>query len=110
MLVAILGCASVPKVCTVSPIEIEELKSDSRDLDAELAKLRVQQEKAEAELARWQKRLADRQAQPPVLRVELERLKKASGRVEKVEETEKTAKKDPVSKIRIRVPGEKGDG
>ncbi len=92
-LVAILGCAA-PKVCTVTPIDIEELKSDIRDLDAQLAKANERLATVEAELADWEAQRDNKSTQVPVLQAELERLKKASGvTVKPVEEetTETTA-------------------
>jgi len=93
-LVAILGCAA-PKPCTVTPIDIEELKSDIRDLDAQLERAKARLAEVQAELASWEARRADKRAQIPVLEAELERLKKASGVTVKPEEeattTEATA-------------------
>ena len=88
-LVAIMGCAaSVP--CTVTPVDIEEFKSDTRDVDGELAKAQARLADVEAELADWEAQLAARMAEVPLLEAELERAKKASGVTVKPEEKEKT--------------------
>jgi len=93
-LVAFLGCAS-PKPCTVTPIEIEELKSDIRDIDAQLARAKSRLAEVQAELADWEARRAEKRALIPQLEAELEQLKKASGVTVKPEEdaesTETTA-------------------
>ena len=73
-----LGC-SATKPCTVSPIEIEELKSDIRDVDAELASAKEKLARVQADLAGWETRLAERRSEIPQLEAELVRLKKASG-------------------------------
>lgn len=88
-LVAILGC-STPKVCTVTPIDIEELKSDIRDLDAQLEQARSRLAIVEADLADWEAQRADKAAQVPALHAELDRLKKASGVTVKPVEEETT--------------------
>jgi septal ring factor EnvC (AmiA/AmiB activator) len=80
-----VGCASKQVVCTVSPIDIEETKSDSRDLDKELGVVRERLKKAQDDLAGWQKRLADRRAELPQLEAELERQKKMSGVTYKID-------------------------
>lgn len=87
--VAIMGCtASVP--CTVTPVDIEEFRSDIRDIDGELAQAKERLAEVEAELADWEAQRADRMAQVPLLEAELERVKKASGVTVKPEEEEKT--------------------
>ncbi len=88
-LVAIMGCtASVP--CTVTPVDIEEFKSDIRDVDGDLALAKARLAVVEAELADWEMQRADRMAEVPLLEAELERLKKASGVTVKPEEEETT--------------------
>jgi chromosome segregation ATPase len=67
------------KPCTVSPIEIEELKSDIRDVDGQLASAKEALAKVQADLAAWEARLAERRTEIPQLEAELARLKKASG-------------------------------
>jgi len=68
-------------VCTVSPIDIEELKSDIRDLDVELADTRSRLASEQARLAEKQAKLSALEVQPPMLKQELYRLKKMSGKV-----------------------------
>lgn len=92
MLACALGafpsCSSKPMtVCTVTPIDIEELKADGRDLDIDLAAVRERLAVAEADLAGWKQRVAETRQKPPELLLELVRLKKMSGRTEKVENT-----------------------
>lgn len=83
-LAGFLGCAGKPKVCAVSPIDIEEVKSDTRDLDQELTVVQERLKKAQDDLATWQARLAERKAEIPVLEAELARAKKASGVTEEM--------------------------
>jgi DNA repair exonuclease SbcCD ATPase subunit len=80
-----IGCATAPTVCGVSPIDIEEVKSDSRDRQEELAEFQQRLTVAQEDLARWEARLAEREAEKPELRAELERLKKMSGVTEKID-------------------------
>ena len=84
-----LGCAS-PKPCTVTPIEIEELKSDIRDLDVQLERARGRLAEVQAELADWEAQRAEKRAMIPQLEAELERLKKASVVTVKPEEDTET--------------------
>ena len=76
---ALLSCSGVPVVCTVTPIDIEELRADSRDFDVELAQVRGRLAKAQADLASWQTRVDSTRLKPPALRADLERVKKMSG-------------------------------
>lgn len=89
----IFGCSTKPTVCTVTPIDIEELKADSRDLDEELAATRERLAQARADLAGWEQRVADLREQPPQLRQDLARLKKQYGLKEELAETGAEAKK-----------------
>ena len=73
-----LGCSKM-KPCAVSPIEIEELKSDIRDVDGQLADAKEALARVQADLAAWEERLAQRRSEIPQLEAELARLKKASG-------------------------------
>lgn len=82
---AFVGCATAPAVCPVSPIDIEEVKSDTRDRQAELEVQQGRLKVAQDDLARWQGRLADRKAEKPKLMAELDRLKKMSGVTEKID-------------------------
>ena len=81
---SVLGCSREPEMCSVTPIDIEETLSDSRDLQGDLTKAKERLGAAQADLARWQTRLADRQAEVPALQAELARLKKASGVTEDI--------------------------
>jgi chromosome segregation ATPase len=76
------------KPCTVSPIEIEELKSDIRDVDAQLVSAKETLARVQADLAAWEERLAQRRSEIPQLEAELARLKQASGVTVTVEEDE----------------------
>jgi septal ring factor EnvC (AmiA/AmiB activator) len=86
-LAAFLGCAA-PKPCTVTPVDIEELKSDIRDLDGQIAERKEVLAEVQAELAKWEGQRAEKQAEIPELEAELERAKKASGLTIKIEEAE----------------------
>lgn len=83
-LAAYLGCAA-PKPCTVSPVQIEEIASDIRDLDVSLKDRKGVLAKLEAEIAELETSIAARNEEVPVKQTELQRLKKASGRTEKPE-------------------------
>ena len=76
-----LGCA-VPMTCQVTPVNIEEIRSDIRDLDGEIAEKRTALSKLEAEIAELEASLKERQGRIPLTRAELDSLKKASGRTE----------------------------
>ena len=73
-----LGCAT-PKPCTVSPVDIEEVRSDIRDLDAKLTEDQAILSKLQAVVATVQAQIDEKRAEVPVLQAELERLKNASG-------------------------------
>jgi hypothetical protein len=73
-----LGCAT-PKPCVVSPVDIEEIKSDIRDLDAEIGRRQAVLAKLTGEVTALETRLAERKVVVPALQAELERVKKASG-------------------------------
>jgi len=73
-----LGCAT-PKPCTISPVEIEEIKSDIRDLNAEIGRRQEVLTKLTSDVAGLETRLAERQALVPTLTAGLARVKTASG-------------------------------
>jgi septal ring factor EnvC (AmiA/AmiB activator) len=83
-LAAYLGCAA-PKPCVVSPVQIEEIASDIRDLDVSLAERKGVLANLRAEIAELEASIAEKSEQVPVMRAELQRLRKASGRTEKPE-------------------------
>ena len=83
-LTAFLGCGGNVQVCSVSPIDIEEARADSRDLDQDLDIVRQRLKNAQDDLAAWQTRLAKRRAEVPELEAELVRLKKMSGVTEEM--------------------------
>ena len=80
------SCSKEATVCTVSPIHIEELKSDIRDLDVELADTQKRLAEERAVLADRQATVDGLRAQVPGLELELERAKKASGKTFVVED------------------------
>ncbi len=77
-LVAFLGCTA-PKPCTVTPVEIEEVKSDIRDLDGQMAEKQELLAKVKKTLAKWEGQRKEKQAEVPLLMAELDRAGKASG-------------------------------
>lgn len=84
-LAAFLGCGRRPVVCNILlPIDIEEVKSDTRDLEQELTVVRERLEKAQDDLAAWEARMALRKSELPLLEAELARAKKASGVTEEM--------------------------
>ncbi|MBP2681510.1 MAG: hypothetical protein H6Q78_1373 [Candidatus Krumholzibacteriota bacterium] len=76
-----LGCA-VPMPCSISPVSIEEIRSDIRDLDRDLADRKAALAKLEAEVAELDATLAGKLARIPLLQSELDSLTAASGRTE----------------------------
>lgn len=91
-----LGCAT-PKPCTVSPVDIEEIKSDMRDLDAEIGRRKEVLAKLSNEVAGLETRFAERQAIVPTLQAELERVRKASGVSDRPVQPDTTATADSTS-------------
>lgn len=80
---ALYGACVALKPCTVSPVEIEEIKSDIRDLDAKLAERKALLAKLEAEIVELQARIEERRLQYSAVDAELTKLKKASGVTER---------------------------
>jgi peptidoglycan hydrolase CwlO-like protein len=72
------ACAA-QKPCTISPVEIEEIKSDIRDVDRELADRQKQLAKIEAEVVDLQARVEEKREQLTLVQEEFDRAKKASG-------------------------------
>ena len=83
------ACAA-QKPCTISPVEIEEIKSDIRDVGRELAEKQKQLAKLEAEVADLQARIEERREQLTLVQEEFDRAKKASGVTEGTVTEEKT--------------------
>ena len=96
-----VGCASKVQQCTVSPVDIEELRSDSRDLDKDLAAVNERLKRAEDDLAAWKARLAERRREVPELQAELARLKKASGITEEMVAEIEPEIKEPDDELEI---------
>lgn len=91
---AIYGACAAQRPCMISPVEIEEIKSDIRDLDQKLAERKELLVKLEAEITEMQARIEDRRGKLSLVQTELARLKKASGMTEK--SAEETAPIQPV--------------
>jgi hypothetical protein len=68
----------------VSPIDIEETKANSRDLDTDVAAIHERLKMTQDNLTEWQTKLARRRAELPELEAELARLKTASGVTEEM--------------------------
>lgn len=81
-LAAYLGCAA-PRPCSVTPVDIEEIRSDIRDLDVELAERKQILAGLEAEVAELEAAIEEKQKRIPIMQAERDRLRKASGRTEK---------------------------
>jgi len=94
-----MGCAT-PKPCTVSPVDIEEIKSDIRDLNAEIGRRQEILTKLTTEVAGLEARLTERRGLVPGLEAELERVKKASGVSNKPVQMDTTATADPTSTLK----------
>jgi septal ring factor EnvC (AmiA/AmiB activator) len=89
------ACGGKSQTCTVSPIDIEELKSDSRGLNEDLDAVRARLKNAQDDLAAWQSRMAKRRAELPELRAELVRLKRMSGVTEEMVAEVETRPRQP---------------
>ena len=76
-----IGCAKVPP-CTVSPIDIEETREDTKILDNDLASAKGRAKQLSDELARKKAELDSKKDKPGELRKKLDELKKGSGRHE----------------------------
>ena len=101
------ACGGKAQMCTVSPIDIEELKSDSKDLDEDLDAVQARLRNGQDDLSAWQLRLANRQAELPELKAELARLKKASGVTEEMVAEVETRPREPEEiELVPRRPGE----
>ena len=101
-LAAFIGCSTKTQVCTITPINIEELKADNRDLDGEIAKVSERLAQVQAEFAAKQATRDERAAVPPQLKLELRRLKQASGVTEEIIE-EPTEEPDQAQSDEIQV-------
>lgn len=94
-----LGCAT-PKPCTISPVEIEEIKSDIRDLSAEIGRRQEVLAKLQNDVTGLEARLSERSALVPNLQAELDRVKAASGVTIRAAQADTTAAADPTSTLR----------
>ena len=108
--VGLMSCAGAPPVCDVSPIEIEEIISDTKDLDVQLADSQERLAVVQGELAEWEAKKAEREAKVPELRAELSKLKKMSGRKEDKEQRRRTTlsdlDKDDPTNVELKLPGQ----
>jgi len=94
-----LGCAT-PKTCTVSPVDIEEIKSDIRDLNAEIGRRQEVLTKLNSDVTTLEARLNERRTLVPSLKTELERVKNASGVSVGRVQADTTAAADPTSTLK----------
>lgn len=86
-----VGCAKVPP-CTVSPIDIEETREDSKILEKDLVTARERAKELTNELASKKADLESKKDQPAKLRERVDELEKGSGRYKKEEEKDKDEK------------------
>lgn len=75
------GCAKVPP-CTVSPVDIEETREDSKILEKDLLAARARAKELSDELAAKKADYDSKKDKPEELRKKLEELKKGSGRID----------------------------
>jgi hypothetical protein len=94
-----LGCAT-PKTCSVSPVEIEEIRSDIRDLGAEIGRRQEVLAKLNSDVTGLEARFAERGALVPNLEAELARVKAASGVTIRAAQADTTAAADPTSTLK----------
>jgi chromosome segregation ATPase len=80
--VATAGCAKVES-CSVSPIEIEELREDIGVIDKDLEGVHDREQQLADDLAAKQADLNSKKDKPAELRARLDLLKRGSGRIEK---------------------------
>jgi chromosome segregation ATPase len=73
-----MGCAA-PKPCTITPVEIEEIKSDIRDLDAKLAEDRAVLAKLQEGVRVVRAQIEEKRAEIPILQAQFDSVKTASG-------------------------------
>jgi len=76
------GCSKV-ETCSVSPIEIEELREDIGVIDKDLDGVHEREQQLADDLAAKQADLNSKKDKPAELRARLELLKRGSGRIEK---------------------------
>lgn len=86
------GCSKV-ETCSVSPIEIEELREDISIIDKDLAGVNERAQQLSDDLAAKQADLDSKKDKPAELRRKLELLKRGSGRIEKKPDPKKAADK-----------------
>ncbi len=79
-LVPLLAGCSSPPPCTVSPIEIEETREDTKTLDKSLAEAREKAKQLETKLREKRKEYNQKKDKPAELRKKVDELKKGSGR------------------------------
>lgn len=77
----VFGCAKVPP-CTVSPVDIEETREDSKILEKDLLAARARAKELSTELAAKKTEYDAKKDKPEELRKKLEELKKGSGRID----------------------------
>jgi chromosome segregation ATPase len=73
-----MACAA-PKPCTISPVEIEEIRSDIRDLDAKLAEDKASLAKLQEGVATVKAEIEQKRAEIPILQAQFDSVKQASG-------------------------------
>lgn len=77
-----VSCSKV-ETCSVSPVEIEELREDISIIDKDLAGVNERAQALADDLAAKQADLDSKKDKPAQLRARLEQLKRGSGRIEK---------------------------
>ena len=77
----VFGCAKVPP-CTVSPVDIEETREDSKILEKDLLAARARAKELSTELASKKAEYDSKKDKPEELRKKLEELKKGSRRID----------------------------
>ena len=89
----VFGCATVPP-STVSPVDIEETREDSKILEKDLLAARARARELSTELAAKKAEYDGKKDKPEELRKKLEELKKGSGRIDARRGKKKKGKKD----------------
>ena len=89
-----VGCSKTV-TCSVSPVEIEELKEDVSVVQKNLATARERSDNLTKELAVKQADLESKKDKPAELRARLEELRRGSGRFDKPKATDTKAAPKP---------------
>jgi len=78
----LVGCSKT-QTCKISPVELEELREDIANLQADLKKQHDREAELTADLAAKKADLEAKRSKPDELRAQLEQVKRGAGKTEK---------------------------